>query len=88
MRQILTVKGQTIFDLAVQEYGNMEAAFQILTDNPHLSGLNDFPVGYVKTADMEFDVAYPIRDGITINLQDTLDIESTVVKKELDKVIS
>lgn len=87
MRQISTVKGQTIFDLAVQEYGNMEAAFQILEDN-NLKGLNDFPSGYVRTADMDFDVAYPIRDGITINLQDSLEIENTVVKNELDIVIS
>lgn len=88
MRQITTIKNQTVFDLAVQEYGNMEAAFQILVDNPHLVGTNDLPIGYNLPADIDFDISYPIQPGTLIYLQDYLQIENTVIAKELDTVIS
>lgn len=88
MRQITTVKGQTIFDLAVQEYGNMELAFQILSDNPELTGLNDLPVGMVLPVGIDFDVSHPIKEGVIIQLQDFLETENTLVAKELGTVIS
>ncbi len=37
MRTIETVNGQSIYDIAVQEYGNVEASFLIVEDN----GLDD-----------------------------------------------
>lgn len=88
MRLITTVRNQTIFDIALQEYGTVEAAFQIIEDNPHLSGLNDFPAGVTLPAGTDFNISYPIREGVTINLQDELDIENTTVKKDIGTVIS
>jgi hypothetical protein len=88
MRRILSVKNQTVFDIAVQEYGNVEAAFQILADNPHLAGMNDLPSGYELPEGIDFDIAYPIREGQTIYLQQFIEIENTQVAKELETVIS
>jgi|WetSurMetagenome_2_1015567.scaffolds.fasta_scaffold01806_17 hypothetical protein len=87
MRQITTVKNQTIFDLAVQEYGNIELAFQILEDND-LSGLNDFPSGHTLTEGCDFDLAYPIKEGVIIEIQDTIDGENKNVANQLETVIS
>jgi hypothetical protein len=87
MRQITTVKNQTIFDLAVQEYGNVELAFQILEDND-LTGLNDFPSGHNISAGCDFDIAYPIKEGVTINIQDPLSGENKIIAKQLETVIS
>ncbi len=87
MRQIVTVKNQTIFDLAVQEYGNVELAFQILEDND-LTGLNDFPSGHTISAGCDFDIAYPIKEGVAINIQDPLTGENKIIAKQLETVIS
>lgn len=87
MRQITTVKDQTIFDIAVQEYGNAELAFQILEDND-LSGLNDFPSGHVITAGCQFDLAYPLKAGLTINISENLDSENKVIANQLETVKS
>ena len=88
MRQIITVENQTVFDIAVQEYGNMEAAFQILTDNPHLVGLNQLPAGYTLPTDIDFDISYPIQPGTLLYLQPSLTIENTVIANQLNQVIS
>lgn len=88
MRQILTIKNQTVFDIAVQEYGNMETAFHILEDNPHLAGANDLPVGYNLPPDIDFDISYPIQEGTIIYLQDSLPLENTVTANQLEQVIS
>jgi hypothetical protein len=87
MRQITTVKDQTIFDIAVQEYGNVELAFQILEDND-LSGLNDFPSGHVIISGCQFDLAYPIKTGVVIKIQESLDGENKVVANQLETVKS
>lgn len=88
MRQIITVKNQTIFDLALQAYGNVEAAFQILNDNPELKGMNDFPDGYALGEDAEFDISYPIKPDVALNIQDYIEIENTGVAKQLETIIS
>lgn len=88
MRQISTVENQTVFDIAVQEYGNMEAAFQILTDNPHLAGLNQLPAGYSLPVDIDFDISYPIQPGTIVHIQRSLPIENTVIANQLNQVIS
>ena len=87
MRQILTKKGQTVFDIAVQEYGNVEASRQILEDND-LSGMNELPSGYNMPLEADFDISYPLKSGVVINIQDYIEIENTNIAKELDTVIS
>jgi hypothetical protein len=88
MRQIITISDQTIFDLALQAYGNMESAFQILEDNPQLAGMNDFPDGYVMGEEADFDISYPIKAGLTLNIQDYIEIENNTIAKQLEIVIS
>lgn len=87
MRQILTKKGQTVFDIAVQEYGNVEAVFLVLSDND-LRGKNELPSGYNMPWEADFDISYPIREGVTLNIQDYIDIENTIIANSLDSVIS
>ncbi len=40
-----TELGQGPFDLAIQEYGNIEAVFMVLEDNPGLDLLANVPAG-------------------------------------------
>jgi hypothetical protein len=67
MRTIVTVKNQTIFDIAVQEYGSISAWEEILKLNPGLR--NDYSsaleAGVLYYPD-EFDFAYPITEGSKI----------------------
>lgn len=76
-----------MFDIAVQEYGNAEAVFQILRDND-LRGMNDLPAGYSMPMEASFDISYPVKEGIVIEIQDTIDMENTIVANELTTVIS
>jgi hypothetical protein len=87
MRQITTVSNQTVFDIAVQEYGNVELAFQIIQDND-LAGLNELPAGHELANGCDFDVSYPLKAGLTINIQESLEGENTVIANQLETVIS
>lgn len=84
MRQILTAKNQTVYDIAVQEYGNVEAVFQIINDNPTLTN----ETGVILGAGVDFDLAGYIKEGTTINILETSDFERPAIKRELTTVIS
>ncbi|WP_053405185.1 hypothetical protein [Persicobacter sp. CCB-QB2] len=71
MRTIETVKGQTIYDLAVQEYGNVEAAFLIVEDN-NLYGI-------------DVAASLPVKQKIQIREND--DAIRTGVLQRLDRAI-
>lgn len=47
---ITTVKNQSLIDLAVQYYGNVDATLTILDDNQHLGADNEFDLGYAVVA--------------------------------------
>jgi len=83
MRTIKTVKGQTLMDLAIQEYGNLEAAFQILEDNPRLAGLNDYPVGQLVDDFCDFDFSHPIKPGVEVFINEDSDLVNQGVLKKL-----
>lgn len=87
MRQITTVKGQTIYDISLQEYGTDEAVFQILEDNPHLAGKNEVPAGSITSSE-NFNFGWPIKSGVQINIQDYISIEKTGVAKQLGTITS
>ncbi|WP_053405003.1 hypothetical protein [Persicobacter sp. CCB-QB2] len=74
MQTIKTVRGQSIFDLAIQEYGNIEAAFMIIEDN------NLYTI----------DVADSLPEGMEVKIRETDDTIRQNVLKKLDgeKVIS
>lgn len=88
MRQIVTIKEQTLLDLAVQEYGTPDALFQIISDNPHLAGLNEFPAGHQHPEEADIDISYPIRAGVTIYLQDFIEKENAQVAAQLKEITS
>lgn len=84
MRSIKTVKGQTIMDLAIQEYGNFEATFLILEDNPHLAGLNDFPQGHFVDDFCDFDFAHPIKPNVEINIREDSELTIPSVLRQIN----
>lgn len=87
MRTITVIKEQTLWDLAVQEYGNAEAAFQILADND-LAGLNDLPAGHELAEDCDFDIAYPIKPGVKLVIQDRIEGDNQTIAHQLENIIS
>ena len=87
MRQIITVKGQTLFDIAVQEYGNAEAVFQIIQDN-NLDNMNELPSGYTMPVEADLDIAHPLKEGLVIVIQDFIEKQNTVIANELINIVS
>lgn len=55
MTQIKTVENQTVFDIAKQYYGNIEAVAEILENNPQIVASMDepIPVGKIINIDTE-----------------------------------
>jgi hypothetical protein len=84
MKQILANKKQTVYDIAVQEYGNVEAVFQIISDNPTIENETtvELEIG------VEFDLAGYIKENSIINISENLDIERPLISRELTTVIS
>lgn len=81
MKQIETVKDQTLLDLALQHYGTAEAVGEILANNPALR--ND-PATVVAEGHA-LGSFYPdirLKEGQTVQIDDTsLLMRKTVVKK-------
>jgi hypothetical protein len=71
MKTVTTLKNQTIFDLAVQEYGNVAAWEEIISLNPDLR--NDYSTaldaGITYYPD-EFDVAFPLLEAQEVTVDD------------------
>lgn len=90
MRTIKTVKGQTLMDIAIQEHGNFQAVFELLKDNPHLSGLNDYPAGQMVDDFCDFDFAHPIKAGVVINIREESEFSNPGVLRQLNnqKIVS
>jgi hypothetical protein len=84
MHTIDTVKGQTLMDIAIQEYGNIAAMFIILEDNPHLAGMNKYEAGQLVDPFCDFDIGHPIKEGISINIRKDSDLENLAVLRELN----
>lgn len=84
MRTIRTIKGQTISDIALQEYGNAEAVMELLGNNPQLAGMNDYPPASLVDDFCDFDVAMPIIAGVKIYVNDHSDLMNRKVLKELN----
>jgi nucleoid-associated protein YgaU len=76
MKEINTTKGQTLTDIALQEYGNAEALFEIVENNPAL--LNDFGDDEQTVEDVtQLDLAYPLHKNQKI----IIDTESDLVNR-------
>jgi hypothetical protein len=58
MKTIKTVENQTIMDVAVQAYGNREAVFQIIADNPNIlnTAVGDFSFASELAVNQELNI--------------------------------
>ena len=72
MQTIRTIKNQTIWDVAVQHYGNIEAVEELLRLNPSLRSdvSQAVSAGYVVDSDV-FYLDLPIREGSLVYIDST-----------------
>ena len=86
MKKIKIRPGQTVMDIAIQEYGNIEAIFEILDLNTHI--LNDYPEHEAIADRSEFDLGYSIKTGqeLTVNPQSDL-FKKSIIEELNNKII-
>ena len=65
MRRVKVIENQNIMDVAVQEYGNRLAVFQILTDNPNILNADGSDI---------FSLEKDLLIGQSVNIQTTGDL--------------
>jgi hypothetical protein len=80
MKTILTVDKQTIFDIAVQHYGTIEAVQEILALNPQIE--NDLKGYNVDLSEFQLDL--PVKANSLL----TIDDNSSLINKNLLKEIT
>jgi len=78
MQSIKAVKNQSLFDLAIQLYGNIDAVQELLTLNPDL--ITDYSG---STSYDDIDLGYPVQAGQTVFYDET---SSLRIKTELDEL--
>jgi hypothetical protein len=79
MKTILIVENQTVFDVAAQYYGTIEATKEILTLNPQIE--ND-PAYNADSNEFQFDL--PVKANSLL----TIDENSSLINKNLLKEIN
>ncbi len=84
MRTIRTLKGQTISDIAIQEYGNIEAVMELLDNNPHLVGMNDYTSLDIVDSFCHFNISIPIRENVKLYINESSHLMNRKVLKELN----
>lgn len=89
MKTITVKPNQTIFDLAVENYGTGEAIGKIITDNPDLrndkAALAALGVDYLSDSDFYPDV--PVDAGFTLLIDtDSFLIKTSVVREITNEV--
>lgn len=86
IKEVATHKGQTLTDIALQEYGNAQSVFEIVTLNFGL--LNDFGDEEQTVEDVtRLDIAYPLRAGQLVKVDTESTLINTQKKKELTEII-
>lgn len=80
MKTILVVDNQTIFDIAAQHYGTLEAVKEILALNPEIE--NDSKGYNVEPGEFQFDLPVRVNSLLTINEN------SSLINKNLLKEIN
>lgn len=98
MKQISIQGEQTLFDIAIQEYGNaeFEALWKILDDNPNIAfdykarQTDDVAEERVIIDDYEVvesgfkDIAYPLAEGQLINIDTEYSGKDNTVLKQIE----
>jgi hypothetical protein len=86
IKEVTTYKDQTLTDIALQEYGNAQAVFEIVSLNSGL--LNDFGDEEQTVEDVtRLDIAYPLRAGQIVKVDTESSLVNTQRKKELTEII-
>jgi len=82
MIRVITLKNQTVFDIAIQHYGDVARFNKVMELNPEL--INDYSAATdagVAFDYAEFDMAYPLAAGQQVVIDPTL--TNAVVLREL-----
>lgn len=102
MMEQITIEGeQTLFDIAIQEYGKADAEtlWKILDDNPDLSFdykamlTDSVAEGYVIVDNYEVvesgfkDLAYPLSEGQVVNIDSDYAEKENIVLKQIEGVV-
>lgn len=67
MIEVKTKQNQTIFDIAVQHYGDVSLFDKVFEDNPHIENDYSFLVNKDIVFDYDsFDFAMPLKPGQTV----------------------
>ena len=78
---IITENNQTIYDIAVQHYGTVEAIGEILSLNPDIK--NDAKGSNADVSDFHFDL--PIAEGSRLIIDEKSPLMKKNITKELQK---
>lgn len=90
MKTAIVADNQNIYDIALQYYGNVEAAFEIRRNNPALRNdpntLN--AIGVDSVTDLGFYLDVAVAPGSSILIDTDSKLYNTKVVKELNKSIT
>lgn len=85
MKKVTVKRNQTVYDIAVEQYGTCEAIPLIISDNPDL--INDeqvkVNVGIDPSKDTDFYFDLPLKSGSTA----MIDTDSRLLKKNIVREI-
>ncbi len=86
MKKIKALPNQTIYDIAVAEYGTCEAIAEILSNNPTLE--ND-PV-YTSPVDQEtgFTIDWPVMPGSSVLIDENSRWRMKNIIRDIDKEVT
>lgn len=90
MKTIKVAPNQTIYDLAVQHYGNAEAVSEILSNNPDLANdtnaLKALGINVAVQSAFRLDVA--VRSGFMLRIDETSDLRNESIIKKITNDIT
>lgn len=84
MKTVIVKSNQTIFDIAVENYGTVEAVGEIIRNNPGLTNEDSAKIaaGIDPITDKSFYIDLPVRTKTTILVDtDSRMIDNTVIKE-------
>lgn len=84
---INSVKNQTVFDIAVQHYGDVDMFVKVIELNPHLK--NDYSAAIKKGVPFENDVldlSYPLKEETEIIIETAM-VDIKIAQELKDKEV-
>lgn len=87
MKQIKVKENQTIFDIAIEQYGTCEAVEELLKLNPNI--INDARAKTnveVKDSDEDFYIDLAIAEGFLITINSDSELKQNNILRELQNI--